>query len=340
VKIECAQCHNHPFVSYKQNDYWALAAFFMKVRLQGNPRAAGNAKGQNLPAIQEISDVGKGGRQKNLPEAAKFLPPKFLKGEPAKVEDKEPLRPVFAKWLTGKENPYFARAWANRVWGQLFGLGIINPIDDMHEERVPSHPELLQELAAEFTAHDFDVRFLYRAICNSETYQRTSIPVAGNEADRTYFSHMPIKVLTAEQLYDSLTFVLGSARPDSPRDKAQLQALAAQKGRGGITARDQFVAFFDSGEIQATSYESGIPQVLRLMNAPQYARGATAAAQTLTRGLDREKAIEKLYLTALSRRPTSAEIEKMTKYVEDHPTDGYGDILWVLLNSSEFALNR
>src|SRR5262249_6534152 len=158
VKIECAQCHNHPFVSYKQNDYWALAAFFMKVRLQGNPRAAGNAKGQNLPGIQEISDVGKGGRQKNLPEAAKFLPPKFLKGEQAKVEDKEPLRPVFAKWLTGKENPYFARAWVNRVWGQLFGVGIINPIDDMHEERVPSHPELLQELAAEFNSHNFDVR--------------------------------------------------------------------------------------------------------------------------------------------------------------------------------------
>src|SRR5262249_44154602 len=150
------------------------------------------------------------------------------------------------------------------VWGQLFGLGIINPIDDMHEERVPSHPDLLEELAKVFVEQDFDVRFLYRAVCNSETYQRTSIPVAGNEADRTYFSHMPIKVLTAEQLYDSLNFVLGSARPDSPKEKAQLQAIAAQK-RGALTARDQFVAFFDAGETQAISYESGIPQVLRLM---------------------------------------------------------------------------
>jgi Protein of unknown function (DUF1549)/Protein of unknown function (DUF1553) len=341
VKIECAQCHNHPFVSYKQNDYWALAAFFMKVRLQGNPRAA-NAKGQNLPAIVEINATqGKGvARQKNLPEAAKFLPPKFLKGEQAKVEDKDPLRPVFAKWLTEKENPYFGRAWANRVWGQLFGIGIINPIDDMHEERVPSHPELLEELAKQFVEQDFDVRFLYRAICNSDSYQRTSIPVAGNEADRTYFSHMPIKVLTAEQLYDSLNAVVSMANlgREIPKDKAA--AFAAAQKRGALTAREQFVAFFDAGETQAISYESGIPQVLRLMNSPQYARGASLVAQSLTRGLAKDQAIEKMYLTALSRRPTDAELEKMTKYVDDHPTDGYGDILWVLLNSSEFALNR
>ncbi|HLW66883.1 MAG TPA: DUF1549 domain-containing protein [Gemmataceae bacterium] len=340
VKIECAQCHNHPFVSYKQNDYWALAAFFMKVRLDGNPKNP-NPKGR-VPSIVEISATqGKGvARQKNLPEAAKFLPPKFLKGEQANVEDKEPLRPVFAKWLTEKENPYFGRAWANRVWGQLFGVGIINPIDDMHEERVPSHPELLDELAKVFVAQDFDVRFLYRAICNSETYQRTSIPVAGNEADRTYFSHMPIKVLTAEQLYDSLNAVVSVANlgREIPKDKAA--AFAAAQKRGALTARDQFVAFFDAGETQAISYESGIPQVLRLMNSPQYARGASLVAQNLTRGLAKDQAIEKLYLTAFSRRPTSAEMEKMTKYVDDHPTDGFGDILWVLLNSSEFALNR
>jgi hypothetical protein len=293
-----------------------------------------------MPGVTEIAvDGAKGaGRQKNLPEAAKFLPPKYLKGEQAKVEEKEPLRPVFAKWLTTKDNPYFARAWANRVWGQMFGVGIINPIDDMHEERVPSHPELLQELAKQFADSDFDVRFLFRAICNSDAYQRTSRPVTGNESDRTFFSHMPIKVLTPEELYDSLISVLSNAAKDLPREKAQ--ALAAGK-RGGLTVRDQFVAFFGASEgVPATSYEAGIPQALRLMNAPQYARGATLAAQALTRGLGKDKAIEKLYLTALSRRPTADEMTKMTKYAEDHPTDGYGDILWVLLNSSEFALNR
>jgi hypothetical protein len=146
-------------------------------------------------------------------------------------------------------------------------------------------------------------------------------------------------VLSAEQLYDSLTSVLNTAAADAARDKGKVLAAAAGK-RGPVTAREQFVAFFDSGEAKAVDYESGIPQVLRLMNAPQYARGAGFVSQSLTRGLAKDMAIEKLYLTALSRRPTSAELQKMTSYLQDHPSDGYGDILWVLLNSSEFALNR
>ncbi len=155
IKMECAQCHNHPFTAWKQNDYWGMAAFFMNVRVQGNTK---NAKKGATPGVTENVR----GRQRNLPISAKKLPPKFFQADEAKVTRNEPLRPVLAKWLTSPDNKYFSRAWANRVWGQMFGVGIVNPIDDMHDERVPSHPELLKELAKQFAASDFDIRFLYR----------------------------------------------------------------------------------------------------------------------------------------------------------------------------------
>src|SRR5262249_44973403 len=154
------------------------------------------------------------------------------------------LRPVLAKWLTEPENKFFARAIVNRIWGQLFGSGIINPVDDMHEERVASHPELLAELSKQFAAGGFDIQNLFRAICNSEAYQRTSKPVPGNEKDATLFSHMNIKVFTPEQLYDSLVAVLG----EPGRDARGARPVAANQRRGPATPRDQFIAFFNPGE--------------------------------------------------------------------------------------------
>lgn len=331
IKMECAQCHNHPFTGWKQNDYWGMAAFFMKVRVQGNTK---NAARGATPGVTESSQ----GRQRNLPESAKTLPPKFFKGEEAKVGRSDPLRPALAKWLTSPDNKYFSKAMANRIWGQLFGSGIINPIDDMHEERVASHPELLAELSKQFTASGFDVKYLFRAICNSEAYQRTSKPVAGNEKDTILFSHMNIKVFTPEQLYDSLVAVVGEPGRGDARPRA---AAAAAGRRGPVSPRDQFVAFFDPGEsAKATDYESGIPQVLRLMNHPFTAKTSVTKARELTKGQSPEKAVEKLYLITLSRRPTAAETNKMTEYAKKHGADGFGDVLWALLNSSEFSLNH
>ena len=329
IKMECTQCHNHPFTGWKQNEYWGMAAFFMKVRIQGNTK---NAKNGGTPGVMENAR----GRQRNLPISAKNVPAKFFQGEEPKVSASEPMRPVLAKWLTSPENKFFSRAWANRVWGQLFGAGIVNPIDDMHDERVPSHPELLQELAKQFAQSGFDVRFLYRAICNSDTYQRTSKPVPGNEKDTTLFSHMNIKALTPEQLYDSLTAVLG----EPGRDARNRQKPAANAKRGPVGPRDGFIAFFETGDnSKATDYDAGIPQALRLMNNPYTARNSSNVARAIARGTSAEQAIEKLYLHTLSRRPTPEEMKKLSAYVAKN-SDGYGDILWALLNSSEFTLNH
>jgi hypothetical protein len=203
---------------------------------------------------------------------------------------------------------------------------------------VPSHPELLAELARQFSASGFDIKFLYRAICNSDAYQRTSKPPGGNESDNSLFSHMNIKAFTPEQLFDSLVAVLGE--PENLRGGAK---KAGNAKAGPATAREQFAAFFSVGEDnKATDYEEGIPQALRLMNNPFTARNSGPVARQLTQGLSERQALDKLYLTALARRPTSEEVTKLIAYVKkaDSASSAYGDILWALLNSSEFTLNH
>jgi hypothetical protein len=328
VQLQCAQCHNHPFTGWKQDEYWQMAAFFLKVRADNVNMAARNG---TTPGINESNT----GRQRLLPESAKFLAPKYLQGEQPKVDSKEPYRPVLTKWLATADNPFFSRAMANRTWAQLFGRGFVNPIDDMHDGNAPSHPQLLAELANQFAVNGFDVKYLIRAICNSQTYQRSSKPYAGNEDSTHLFSHMAVKVLTGEQLYDSLEVVLGKERGPAARPAAAQRANANNP-------RTQFVNFFLSDEgADPTEYQSGIPQALRLMNSGRM----NGTAEILTKAVksDRTPAqvIEHLYLGTLARRPTAVESERLTKYVQENGgTKAYNDILWALLNSSEFALNH
>src|SRR5262249_12097166 len=150
------QCHNHPFTNWKQDEYWGMAQFFMKVRLTANPQKA--AKAGISPGITED---GKGkGKKKGLPESAKIVPAKFLQGERPKMNPADPARPVLAKWMCSEGNPYFARAMVNRVWAHFFGRGIVNPVDDMHEGNPASHPELLAALTEQFKRNGFDVKYL------------------------------------------------------------------------------------------------------------------------------------------------------------------------------------
>jgi hypothetical protein len=331
VQLQCAQCHNHPFTSWKQDEYWAMATFFTKVRADNVNRAA---RLGNMPGINE----GGRGRAPRLPESAKVVPAKFLQGEEPKLNRSEPYRPVLAKWMTSPDNPFFARATVNRLWAHFFGRGFVTPVDDMHEGNAPSHPELLQELAGQFTASDFDLKHLIRAICNSRTYQRTSKPAAGNDKDVTLFSHMAIKVLSPGQLYDSLVQVIGAPRQNAPRNRQ------AQQRGPGANPRAQFVAFFQAEEgADPTEYQAGIPQALRLMNSPQLTNGAALLNQIARAGGTPAQNLERLYLATLSRRPTAVETRRLFAYLKEHVGEvrqAYSDVLWALLNSSEFTLNH
>jgi hypothetical protein len=334
VQLQCAQCHNHPFTDWKRDEYWGMAAFFTKVRLEGNPRQAAMRQ-----ATLKVSEGGRG-RPLRLPDSAKRLPPKFLQGEQPLITG-DAYRPVLAQWMTSPQNSYFSRAMVNRTWAQLLGRGIVNPVDDMHDGNIPSHPELLADLAGQFTANGSDVKYLLRALCNSQAYQRTSKPTPANrEAGPELFARMAVKVMMPEQLYDSLVQVLGA--PGQVNPPRRPNAMAAARFRN-ISPRTQFVAFFKGDDnADPTEYQAGIPQVLRMMNSPQL-NNASMLNPLLKAGKSPPQIIENLYLATLARRPSPRELQRslavVHKYREE-PRQAYADVLWALLNSSEFTLNH
>lgn len=334
VQLQCAQCHNHPFTDWKQDEYWGMAQFFMKVRLTANPQQA--AKKGVSPGITENPQVK--AKKGMLPESAKVVPAKFLQGEQPAIRATEPSRPVLAKWMTSADNPFFARAMVNRLWYQLFGRGLVNPVDDMHKDNPASHPELLDALTHQFKANGFDTKYLIRAICNSDAYQRTSKPTNENASDAELYSHRIVRVLTPEQLFDSLTQVVGVAAKGKGEVTPKNQALK----RGPNSPRDQFLAFFRIEEgADPLEYQHGIPQALRLMNSPLL-NAAAGVGKAMLEGKNPPAIIEGLYLSALSRKPTDQEVQRMLRHVREAPDarTGFGDVMWALLNSSEFALNH
>jgi hypothetical protein len=332
IQLQCAQCHNHPFTSWKQSEYWAMASFYSKVS-PDRPRNAN--KGGDNTAIGVKEGNGRTRLKDFFPESARGIAPKFLGGPYADVHAGEPYRPALAKWMTAPDNPFFARAFVNRTWAHFFGRGFVNPVDDMLVENEPSHPELLDSLAAHVaTAGQFDLKYLVKAVCLSGAYQRTSKPAGNNRDDKKLFSHMAVKVMSPEQLYDSLTQVTGATRP---------AAKGAKGGKGPrVGAREQFVTFFLAGAEASNplDYEAGIPQALRLMNSP-VANSPAAARAVLGGARKPEEAVERIYLTALSRRPTAEETKELADYVgRVGAPAAHGDILWAVLNSSEFTLVR
>jgi hypothetical protein len=333
VRLECAQCHNHPFTEYKQTQYWGMAAFFMNVSMSGNAKQA--AKAGNSISVGE--NPGKGKKLK-LPMEAKIVPPLFLSGGQPDIAKGEAYRPLLAKWLTSKDNPYFARAAVNKTWFHLFGRGLVHPHDDMHPDNPASHPDLLATMAHQFKQSDFDLKYLIRAICASKTYQRSSKPTGNNADDNELFSHALVRGLHPEQLYDSLVQVIGA-------EPVKLDAGAKKLGLKGqpVGSRQKFINFFagDDG-YKPLEYQAGIPQALLLMNAKQFNPSTKAIAQATAAGATPQAVIEYLYLATVSRRPTAAETQKLTTYVQKQTSaqTAYGDILWALLNSSEFALNH
>jgi hypothetical protein len=308
IRMNCAQCHNHPFVKWKRQDYWGMAAFFTRI-----------TRRPGFGLIESPTFTPK------LPEYAQVVPARFLGGAEAKLDAAAPYRPVLAKWVTAPDNPFFARAMVNRIWAHLFGRGIVHPFDDMHEENPPSHPKLLQLLTEEFVASGYDVKYLIRAICESDVYQRSSLPHDDAPSPPEWLAYRPVRVLTAWQLYDSL------ARSDSDEERAR---------RDFIKARNDFAKFFTANyEANALAYERGIPQALQLMNA---LRLEGLLSQVVSPDQEPANILEKMYLTVLGRRPSATENARMLAHVNRSATSqqGYADVLWVLLQASEFTLNH
>jgi hypothetical protein len=329
VKIECAQCHNHPFAKWKREQFWEYAAFFAGLQRDG----------QNFfGTFRELNDR----REIAIPNTTQVVQAGFLDGTEPRWKYKVGPRVTLADWVTSAENPYFAKAAANRLWAHFFGVGIVDPVDDLADEKAePSHPELLDELARQFASHKFDLKFLIRAITLSKTYQLTSAQTDTSQEDMRLFARVPVKGMTADQLFDSVSVATGYREPRGMDNPFIFN---------GNSPRNEFVTKFASQD-KRTESQTSILQALALMNgklvadATSVERSVALAAVADAPFLDTAGKVEALFLGTLSRKPTSAETERFVKYVEGggpqkDKKKALADVFWALLNSSEFILNH
>jgi hypothetical protein len=337
VQLQCAECHDDPYRAWSQKEHWELAAFFSKT--SGDFAKVSEARGGGKPEIT----IPKSAFLNAGSKVGAALP--GAKGAGAKGDA---LRPALAEWLTAKGNPYFARAFANRLWFYLFARGIVNPVDDFRELNPPSHPGLLNLLANEFADSGFDVKHLVRCVCNSEAYQRTSRVAPGTDeragaALAAQFGRVPLRVMTADALYDSLKLAYGDPKLD-------LRAIDPKDGNANGESAPvaepylEFLRRFGTNEDDATDFTHGIPQMLSMINHPRLLAGNKALDAKLKAkpapGAD--EVVEWLYLSTLSRRPTASERGAADRYLKKaaDPAKGYAGVLWMLVNRTEYLLVR
>lgn len=353
VQLQCAECHDHPFSTWKQTDFWSLAAFFAQTaRLESvenkmtpgvKDRHLEPKKGKPPVPLKEVAiTIPNDGEARN---GGKKVLAGFLDGRPAQVDPNASHRPAFAAWLTARENRLFTRAAVNRFWAHFFGRGFVNPLNDFGDHNTPSHPDLLDALAAEFAASGFDLRHLVRCVCLSDAYQRTGRVAAGNEKPEgeALFAHMAPKVLTPEELYDALCVALevpDLAPPPDPKNPKKPNP----KGPPPPSPRSVFAAAFRGpGEAdEPAELKLGVPHALKLMNQDNFNHGGKVVVRLADGHRPAGEVIDGLFLAALARKPTAGEREKFAAFVarQKSPRDGYARVLWVLINSSEFLLNH
>jgi len=331
IRLECAQCHNHPTAHWKQEQFWSYAAFFAGLQRQGNQNIFANLR--EVQARRELA----------IPNTETIVQACFLDGKEPDWQGRSGPRAVLADWMTSRDNPYFAKAAVNRMWAHFFGIGLVDPVDDLDVENPPSHPELLDELARQFIASGYDQKFLIRAITLSKAYQLSSIRSDTSQDDPRLFARMNVKGMTPEQIFESVSVAIGY-RDSEPRNR---QAGIIEP----TSPRAEFLARFAGSVDKKTETQTSILQALALMNG-KFIAGATSVdgSETLAAVvdapfMDTRDRIETLFLATVSRKPTPAEMQRLAGYVDSGGAAGdsrqaLSDVFWALLNSSEFILNH
>ncbi len=349
TRVQCAQCHTHPFDRWSQDDYYDWQRVFARVKYKvlENRRRDDNDghefKGEQIVYLAPSAEV------KN-PRTGANARPRFL-GESSPAASDDELT-ALAKWATSSENPFFARAQVNRIWYHLFGRGLVEPLDDFRASNPASHPELLDELATDFVNHGYDLRQVIRVIMNSRTYQLSSETNSTNADDEANFARSSLRRLTAEQLLDSQSRALAvpldlAGYPTGTR-AVQVAGSIPERRRGEGNARtDQFLASFGKpprllpSECER-SCEPTMSQAFQLMNGPllneMLANKENFVGQLLASESTPGEKITALYWRTLSRAPSEAELTGLTAHLtkQSDPRAALEDILWSLLNSKEF----
>ncbi|MDB5320916.1 MAG: hypothetical protein JWN40_2547, partial [Phycisphaerales bacterium] len=337
MRIQCAQCHNHPFDRWTQDDYYQFAAFFAQV---------GRKPGEDP---REVIVFNSNGGTVNHPLKGAVKDPKFL-GEATTrpIPQGKDRREVVANWLASPENPYFAKNLSNIVWNHFFGRGIINPVDDVRISNPASNPELLDALGQHFQEYKYDFKRLVRDICTSRTYQLATATNATNELDEKNFSHAGIRRIRAEVLLD----IINQTTESKQKFKGlPLGSRAVQIADGRTT--DYFLTTFGRATRETVcscevSMEPNLSQALHLLNG-NTVQGKVANGAVIGKMLADKKSpqeiVSDLYLRTLTRQPTAKEVEKIDKILEETKTPDeqkklLEDLFWALLNSEEFIFNH
>jgi len=335
VRLHCAQCHNHPFAEWSQRDFWGLAAFFARVK-------ARDQRGMGMrDASFRLVDAKEG--DVTLPESSEVVPPKFPKGDAAGDSDRHTRRVQLALWMTSTDNPFFARAAVNWAWSHMFGRGLVDSLDDPVASKPTPEAQLLHELAKFFTDSEYDLKQLWRTLANTRAYQLSGGGEDGNLAD--YFAQMRAKPLTPEQMFDSFALLAPSNRVAGPA-----RETAAANSLDEDPVRMEFVRNMRAPPGSATEYRAGTLQALMLMNGRVAAGVTDKDASNLLRAIvapfmKADQQVESLFMATLSRPPDGEERQECLAMLagcksDDERNRALSDVLWALLNSTEFAFNH
>jgi hypothetical protein len=331
VRMVCAQCHDHPFERWTQNQYYQMSAFFSAVGIR-----AGYEVGEEI-VFDRRSDY-----EMKHPKTGRVMKPQFMLASSVPVPDGPQRRDALAEWLTSRDNPFFAKAIANRMWSYFEGKGIIDPVDDIRASNPASNPALLDALTKDFAAHDFDLRYLMRTIVSSRTYQASIVTNEWNASDRDNFSHAIPRRLSAEELMDAVSSAAG-ARPrflEVPGDTAASQLVDPHIGREGFLDVFGRPPRESSCECERRS-DFSLPQALNLVNGRTISDAVAdpqgRVASLVLSGRSDEAMVDELYLAALSRLPTPEERQRGVTYLSNGAKGSRAqDLLWALLNSKAF----
>jgi len=339
MRIQCAQCHNHPFDRWTQDDYYGFASFFAQV---------GRKNGED-PREQIV--FNRGGGEVNHPLPGKRPVPKFLGGDVVKFEPGQDRRQVLAKWLASPDNPFFAKNLANIVWAHFMGKGIIDPVDDVRISNPAVNPELLDALGTKFQDYKYDFKRLVRDICTSRTYQLSTHANESNANDDRNFAKAPIRRIRAEVLLDVISQV---TEPAEKFRGLPLGARAVQIADGRTTSF--FLTTFGRATRETVcscevAMDPSLSQALHLLNGQttngKIQQGGVVRKMLMEEKKSAEQIIDELYVRCLSRKPSPEELQTLRANLPKDPKADLAqteqvltDIFWALLNAPEFMFNH
>jgi hypothetical protein len=338
IRLTCARCHHHPFEVWGQEDYYALASFFTGVSRKDNKEQGmfGGAQGIKFAAAAPLKH----------PKSGVELSPRAFGWQPPAEGNSGDIRRPLAAWLTGPDNPRFARTVINRYWGYLLGRGLVHPIDDLSTTNPPVFPSVLDALTADFVAHKHDLKHLLRTIANSRVYQLASDIEPAMDAEGKYFTRRIPFRLPAEALLDAVNQASGT-REAFANLPAGMRAIALPDSN----VDSYFLTTFGRPRRTSTCEcdrmnRLDLSQVLHLANGEAIHSKVTAAggrvAKLLESNSDDAAVIEELYLATLSRKPKEQERQTAARFIASVPSrkEAIEDLLWTLLNCPEFVMNH